>query len=134
MPNCWQSRVPFLTLEQKREKSKTMITEDKTIEPRQDEQEPQREPVPEGADDKPRPKRRFRLALLALIALILFGALLLAGVLPRLARHKKVTAAAQSVRDNIPRGTGVQAQKVPASSDLHLRGESERFTVSTFQR
>src|SRR5258705_9612667 len=131
MPNCWQSRVPFLTLEQKREKAKTMITEDKTIEPRQDEQGPQPEPAPEGVGDKPRPKRRFRLALLALIALILFGALMLAGVLPRLARNKKITAAAQVVRDSIPRVTVVQAQKVPASSDLQLPGDVEAIQVAT---
>ena len=108
-----------------------MITEDKTIEPRQDEQGPQPEPAPEGAGDKPRPKRRFRLALLALIALILFGALMLAGVLPRLARNKKITAAAQAVRDSIPRVTVVQAQKVPASSDLQLPGDVEAIQVAT---
>src|SRR5258707_7892080 len=108
-----------------------MITEDKTVEPRQDEQEPQPAPAPATVVDKPRPKRRLRLALLALIALILFGALMLAGVLPRLARQKKITAAAQAVRDNIPRVTVVQAQEVPVSSDLQLPGDVEAIQVAT---
>ena len=64
-----------------------MSNEDKTSEPGQDEQEQQPVPAPATADDGHRPKRHFRLALITLIALILFAALVLAGVLPRLARQ-----------------------------------------------
>ena len=108
-----------------------MSTEDKTTEPGQDEQEPQPVQAPATAVDKPRPKRHFKLALFALIALILFAALMLAGVLPRLARQKKITAASQAVRDNIPNVTVVQAQEAPASSDLQLPGDVEAVQVAT---
>jgi multidrug efflux pump subunit AcrA (membrane-fusion protein) len=118
-------------LKNKREKAKAMVTEDKTIEPRQDQQEPQPAPASATVVDKPRPKRRFRLALLALIALILFGALMLAGVLPRLARNKKTTAAAQAVRDSIPNVSVVQVQEASASSDLQLPGDVEAIQVAT---
>ena len=108
-----------------------MSTEDKTSEPGQDEQEPQPAPAPATAVDKPRPKRRLKLTLLALIALILFVALVLAGVLPRLARQKKITAASQAVRDNIPTVTVVQVKEAPASSDLQLPGDVEAIQVAT---
>ena len=108
-----------------------MSTEDKTSEPGQDEQEPQSVPAPATAVDKPRPKRRFKLALLALIALILFVALVLAGVLPRLARQKKIKAEAQAVQNSIPTVVVVQAQEAPASSDLQLPGDVEAIQVAT---
>jgi len=109
-----------------------MITEEeKQTEPREDQQEPAPAPEPATVDHKPLPKRRFRLALLALIALILFGALILAGVLPRIARQKKITAAAQAVQDNIPMVTVVQVQGAPASSDLQLPGDVEAIQVAT---
>jgi len=109
-----------------------MSTEEhKTSEPGQDEQEPQPAPAPATAGDSSRPKRHFKLALLALIALLLFGALMLAGVLPRLARQKKVTAATQAVRDSIPNVSVVQTQEAPASSDLQLPGDVEAIQVAT---
>jgi multidrug efflux pump subunit AcrA (membrane-fusion protein) len=75
--------------------------------------------------------RHFRLALIALVALILFGALMLAGVLPRLARQKKITTAAQAVQDSIPNVSVVQVQEAPASSDLQLPGDVEAIQVAT---
>ncbi|HKG98187.1 MAG TPA: biotin/lipoyl-binding protein, partial [Pyrinomonadaceae bacterium] len=98
-------------------------------EPVWDEDEPQ--PAPATAGDKRPAKRRFRMALIALVALILLGALVLAGVLPRLSRQKKITAAAQAVRDNIPNVNVVQAQEAPASSDLQLPGDVEAIQVAT---
>jgi multidrug efflux pump subunit AcrA (membrane-fusion protein) len=94
----------------------------------QDEQELQ--PPPEPAGDKPLPKRRFRLFLFALMALILFGGLILAGVLPRLARKKKITAASQAVQNSIPSVTVVKAQLASASSDLQLPGDVEAVQVA----
>jgi multidrug efflux system membrane fusion protein len=105
-----------------------MSTEElEKTEPDQDEQEPHSEPP----GDKPLPKRRFRLVLFALIALILFGVLMLAGVLPRLARQKKITAASRAVQDSIPTVGVVQAQQAPASSDLQLPGDVEAIQVAT---
>lgn len=106
-----------------------MTTEEENVTEHQ--QEPESPPAPAIVDHKPRPKRRIRLALLALIALILFGALILAGVLPRLGRQRKITAAAQAVRDSIPKVTVVQAQQVPASSALQLPGDVEAIQVAT---
>jgi multidrug efflux system membrane fusion protein len=108
-----------------------IIEEEKLTKPREAQQGPETAPVPATVDHKPRPKRRFRLALLALIALILFGALILAGVLPRLARQKKITAAAQAVQNSIPNVTVVQVQEAPASSDLQLPGDVEAIQVAT---
>src|SRR6266850_7965912 len=109
-----------------------MSTEEhKTSEPGQDEQVPQPAPTPATAGDRHHPKRHFRLALIALIALILFGGLMLAGVLPRMTRQKKITAAAQAVRDNIASVTVVQAQQAPPSSDLQLPGDVEAIQVAT---
>lgn len=103
--------------------------EPKKSESGQDEQEQQ--PTPVTLPDKHPAKSRFKLALIALIALILFGGLVLAGVLPRLARQKKITAAAQAVRDNIPNVTVVQVEEAPAASDLQLPGDVEAIQVAT---
>ena len=108
-----------------------MITEDKTGEPGQAEQEPLLKPAPEAASNKSRPKRRFTLVLPALIALVLFAALMLAGVLPRLARNKKVTAASLAVQNSIPNVNVVQVREAPASSDLQLPGDVEAIQVAT---
>src|SRR6185369_7035280 len=95
----------------------------------QHEQEPQ--PAPASAPADKHPKRHFKLVLIALIALILFGALMLAGVLPRLARHKKITAASQEVQNSIPNVSVVQVHEAPASSDLQLPGDVEAIQVAT---
>lgn len=119
--------MPILTLELQARKTTAMSTEElEESEQGQDEQVPQSEP----AGDKPLPKRRFRLVLFALLALILFGGLMLAGVLPRLARQKKINAAAQAVQNSIPNVSVVQAQRVPASSDLQLPGDIEAVQVA----
>jgi len=64
------------------------------------------------------------------LALILFGALLLAGILPRLKRQKKITAAAQAIQNSIPNVTVAQAQQVSASSELQLPGDVEAIQVA----
>ena len=68
---------------------------------------------------------------MGLIALLLVGALVLAGVLPRLSRQKKITAASQAILNNIPNVNVVQAQEAPASSDLQLPGDVEAIQVAT---
>jgi multidrug efflux pump subunit AcrA (membrane-fusion protein) len=78
-----------------------------------------------------RRSRYLRRTLIALIALTLAGGLVLAGVLPRLARLKKITAASQSVRESIPKVSVVQAQLAPVSSDLELPGDVEAIQVAT---
>ena len=96
----------------------------------EEEQEPH--PTPAAASSKRRgPTRYLRRGLIALIALILFAALVLAGVLPRLARQKKITAASQTILDSIPNVSVVQAQLAPASSDLQLPGDVEAIQVAT---
>ena len=85
---------------------------------------------PATASDKRGRKRHLRVALAGLIALVLFGGLVFAAVQPRLARQKKITAAAQSVRDTIPTVNVVQAQQAPASTDLQLPGDVEAIQVA----
>jgi len=108
-----------------------MSTEDKSNEPRQDEQEPQPEQAPATASDRHPPKKHFRRALISLIVLTLFGVLVLVGVLPRLARQKKITTASQAVQNSIPNVSVVQAQEAPASSDIQLPGDIEAIQVAT---
>src|ERR1044071_444280 len=76
-------------------------------------------------------KRAFKLALIALIALILSAGLVLAGVLPRLARQKKITASSQAVIDSIPSVSVIQAGQASASSNLQLPGDVEAIQVAT---
>ena len=85
----------------------------------------------ETEPDRPRPRRYLRRTLIALIALVLAGGLVLAGVLPRLARQKKITAASRSVRESIAKVSVVQAQLAPASSELELPGDVEAIQVAT---
>jgi multidrug efflux pump subunit AcrA (membrane-fusion protein) len=99
-----------------------------TQEPEQSEPVPnKREPVPTGHN----PKKAFRLTLIALIALILSAGLVLAGVLPRLARQKKSTASSQAIIDSIPSVSVVQAEQASASSNLQLPGDVEAIQVAT---
>jgi multidrug efflux pump subunit AcrA (membrane-fusion protein) len=88
------------------------------------------EPQPEPEGGKPGLKSRFKLVLFALIALIFFGALMLAGILPRVKRQKKITAAAQAIQNSIPNVTVAQARQVSASSDLQLPGDVEAIQVA----
>ena len=103
-------------------------TEELKTETSQDELETQPN---QATRDRQRRTRYLRRALIALIALVLGGGLVLAGVLPRLARQKKITAASQAVRESIPNVSVVQAQLAPASSDLQLPGDVEAMQVAT---
>ncbi|HEY9503902.1 MAG TPA: biotin/lipoyl-binding protein, partial [Pyrinomonadaceae bacterium] len=85
----------------------------------------------ESARVRHHPKRGFKLALIAMIALILSAGLVLAGVLPRLARQKKITASSQAVIDSIPSVNVVQAEQASASSNLQLPGDVEAIQVAT---
>jgi membrane fusion protein, multidrug efflux system len=97
-----------------------------------DKSEPgQNQPEPQPAGPKVRPKKRFRFLIFGLIALLLFGGMMLAGVLPRLSRQKKITAASLAVENNIPSVTVVQVKEAPASSDLQLPGDIEAIQVAT---
>ena len=105
-----------------------MSTEEhKRSEPGEDEQEPESQ----TAHGKPSPKRRVGLVIFTLIAFILFVGMVLAGVLPRLSRQKKVNSAAQAVQNSIPNVTVVQVQEAPLSSDLQLPGDVEAIQVAT---
>lgn len=95
------------------------------------ENELEQQPAPASASHKHRPMKSFIRVLIIGVALILLGALVLAGALPRLSRNKKITAAAQAVRDNIPSVNVVQAQAAPASSNLQLPGDVEAIQVAT---
>ncbi|MCM3872152.1 MAG: efflux RND transporter periplasmic adaptor subunit [Pyrinomonadaceae bacterium] len=106
------------------------IEEHSASESGQNEQAPQSPSAPATAGDRRLPKRHTRLALVGLIALLIFGGLVFAAVRPRLARQKKITTAAQAIRDNIPVVNVVQAQQAPASSDLQLPGDVEAIQVA----
>ena len=86
---------------------------------------------PVTASDEHRPVRHFKLALMVLIALLLFAGMILAGVVPRLSRQKKINAAAQAVQTSIPNVSVVQVHEAPASSDLQLPGDIEAIQVAT---
>lgn len=101
-----------------------MSTEVEKLEPERVEQEA---PVP----PRPQRKSRLRLIVFALIALLVFAGLILAGVLPRLARQKKINAAAQQVQQAIPAVTVVQVREAPASASLQLPGNVEAIQVAT---
>ncbi|HXQ73901.1 MAG TPA: efflux RND transporter periplasmic adaptor subunit [Pyrinomonadaceae bacterium] len=101
-----------------------MSSEPEKLEPEQVEQEAT---VPPG----PQRKRRLRLIVFALIALVIFAGLVLAGVLPRLARQKKINAAAQQVQQAVPAVTVVQVHEAPASASLQLPGNVEAIQVAT---
>lgn len=101
-----------------------MSSEPEKLEPEHVEQEAT---VPPG----PQRKSRLRLIAFALIALVIFAGLVLAGVLPRLARQKKINAAAQQVQQAIPAVTVVQVREAPASASLQLPGNVEAIQVAT---
>jgi hypothetical protein len=81
----------------------------------EDQEEQETQPI-QATSDRRRPTKYLRRALIAMIALILGGGLVLAGVLPRLARQKKITAASQTVRESIPNVSVVEAQLASTSS------------------
>jgi len=93
---------------------------------------PQRQPAeqPIVESEELRKKRRFKRVLLALIGLVLIAGLLVASVLPRIERHKKITAAAQAIQDASPAVNVITAQQSPASSALELPGNIEAIQVA----
>jgi multidrug efflux pump subunit AcrA (membrane-fusion protein) len=73
---------------------------------------------------------RLKIILLGLIGLLFVAGLLIAGILPRLERQKKITAAARSVEDGPPVVTVITAQQAPAASDLKLPGDVEAMQTA----
>lgn len=94
--------------------------------------EPRRQPAESPTlEGKDRPKkRRLRNGPLALIALVIVAGLLVAAILPRIARQKKITAAAQSIQNALPAVNVITAQPAPASSELELPGNIEAIQVA----
>jgi multidrug efflux pump subunit AcrA (membrane-fusion protein) len=95
--------------------------------------QPGRQPAeaPRAESEKRRPKSRFKLVLLALFVLVIIAGLLVAAILPRIARQKKITAAAQSMQNAITAVHVITAQQAPASSDLELPGNVEPIQAAT---
>jgi multidrug efflux pump subunit AcrA (membrane-fusion protein) len=89
---------------------------------------PAKQPMVEG--EELRKKRRFKRVLVALIGLVLIAGLLVAAILPRIARQKKITAAAQAIQDASPTVNVITAQQAPASSELELPGNIEAIQVA----
>jgi len=83
-----------------------------------------------GIEMRP-PKSRFKLALLALAVLLIISSLLIGGILPRLARQKKIDSAALAVQDGIPGVNVITAKQAPAITDLELPGDVEAIQVAT---
>jgi multidrug efflux pump subunit AcrA (membrane-fusion protein) len=94
--------------------------------------EPQSRPAEAPRDEggRRRPKSRFKLALLALIGLLFFGALLTVGILPRIKRQKKIMEASQAIKDTIPTVSVIVAEHAPASSELELPGNIEAIQTT----
>jgi multidrug efflux pump subunit AcrA (membrane-fusion protein) len=69
--------------------------------------------------------------VLALIVLVIIAGLLVAAILPRIERNKKITAAAQAMQDALPVLNVITAQQAPASSELELPGNVEAIQVAT---
>ena len=87
--------------------------------------------VVRAASEKRRPKRRFRLLVSALIALVMLAGLLVAAILPRVAQQKKITASAQSMQNALPAVNVITAVQASASSVLELPGNIEAIQVAT---
>ncbi|MEK6303330.1 MAG: efflux RND transporter periplasmic adaptor subunit [Acidobacteriota bacterium] len=98
--------------------------------PRLDEprRQPAEQPIVEGTEL--RKKHRFKRMLLSLIGLVMIAGLLVAAVLPRIERQKKITAAAQAIQDASPAVNVITAQQAPASSELELPGNIEAIQVA----
>src|SRR5262249_7190559 len=94
--------------------------------------EPQSRPAesPRDGGGERRPKRRFKLAILAVIGLLFFGALLVVGILPRLNRQKKIMEASQAIKDAIPSVSVIIAERAPAASELELPGNIEAIQTT----
>jgi multidrug efflux pump subunit AcrA (membrane-fusion protein) len=95
--------------------------------------QPGRQPAeaPRAASEKRRPKRRFKLVIMALIALVMMAGLLVAAILPRIAQQKKITAMAQSIQNALPAVNVITAVQAQASSVLELPGNVEAIQTAT---
>jgi multidrug efflux system membrane fusion protein len=95
--------------------------------------QPGRQPAeaPRAASEEHRPKRRFKLVVSALIALVILAGLLVAAILPRIAQQKKITAAAQSMQNALPAVNVITAEQASASSELELPGNIEAIQTAT---
>jgi len=94
---------------------------------------PRRKPAepPTAAVKEPRKKRSFKFVLLTLMMLVIVAGLLVAAILPRIERQKKITAAAQSIQNALPAVNVITAQQAPASAELELPGNIEAIQLAT---
>jgi multidrug efflux pump subunit AcrA (membrane-fusion protein) len=72
----------------------------------------------------------FKIAVLALGGLLLFGGLLALGILPRIKRHKKIMDASQAIKDNVPTVDMTTAKQAPPISELALPGNIEAIQTA----
>jgi multidrug efflux pump subunit AcrA (membrane-fusion protein) len=72
----------------------------------------------------------FKIAILALIGLLLFASLLTLGILPRIKRNKKIMEASQAIKDNVPTVDVITARQAPAISELALPGNIEAIQTT----
>jgi multidrug efflux pump subunit AcrA (membrane-fusion protein) len=91
--------------------------------------QPAEQPIDEGTEL--RKKQRFNRVLLSLIGLVMIAGLLVAAVLPRIDRQKKITAVAQAMQDAVPAVNVITAEQAPASSELELPGNIEAIQLAT---
>ena len=94
---------------------------------------PSREPVetPTVEGTELRKKPRFKRLLLAVIGLVMVAGVLVAAILPRIARQKTITAAAQAIQDALPAVNVITAAQAPAASQLELPGNIEAIQLAT---
>jgi len=105
-------------------------TEELKIQP--DLARPSQPPADQPAIEETEPlrKHRFKRWVLALIGLVIVAGVLVVAILPRIARQKKITAAAQSMQNAIPVVNVITAGQAPASSELELPGNIEAIQVA----
>src|SRR5262245_21599954 len=94
--------------------------------------EPQSRPAesPRAEGGGRRPKGCFKLAVLALIALLFFAGLLALGILPRIKRQKKIMDASQAIKESVPTVDVITAEYAPATSELSLPGNIEAIQTT----
>ncbi len=82
-------------------------------------------PAPPPAEQKPKDKGRGRLWRIVLILAVIFGLLLLAGLLPRLLRRPQLNRDAKAQKNTQPPVNTVAAQAPPPFDELDLPGSME---------
>src|SRR5262245_39585483 len=94
--------------------------------------EPQSRPAesPRAEGGGRRPKGCFKLAVLALIALLFFAGLLALGILPRIKRQRKIMDASQAIKESVPTVDVITAEYAPATSELALPGNIEAIQTT----